>query len=319
MGLIVLAVMTLPLVAANHVQTTSTPAGDPVKVTFDHVTGNEYWVQAKIFSSHEIGYANVRHESGQFQDFGRSGWDPNEYTIGMHVPPGERVQFQALVNGVGFVTSCFFTHPAGVEQCDPGSTDPFRATFRDTSGNEWWEQVFVDANRPIRYVTMEAWGVNGGTDFFLEKRSWGAYAGSYYQPSGSIVRFLVNSGDEFVESPCFKWPERVVTACPDDNPYAPMFDHRGGNEWWVEVDVGPGEADFVWARDDGGPWVQLSKRSWGVWANSFHIEPGHKVQFTAHVNGGRYDSCYFTHPQGMTPENDQSCHGGYVGPTNPYA
>lgn len=81
------------------------------------------------------------------------------------------------------------------------------------------------------------------------------------------------------------------------------FDHRTGNEWWVELVVGGPAAGSVVAaeaRDTGGAWVPLTKRSWGAWAASFHIEPGHEVQFAVRFSDGKIqESCWFTHPQGV--------------------
>ena len=81
-----------------------------------------------------------------------------------------------------------------------------------------------------------------------------------------------------------------------------LFDHRAGNEWWVEVMLGgrdPASVGKVEAMDDGGPWVQLAKRSWGAWAASFHVEPGHKVLFRASWPDGEVrTSCWFEHPSG---------------------
>src|SRR5688572_24987470 len=81
------------------------------------------------------------------------------------------------------------------------------------------------------------------------------------------------------------------------------FDHKAGNEWWVEATLsGPSASSVasVQARDDGGAWVALEKKSWGAYAASFHIEPGHKVQFRAAWSGGAVvASCTFTHPAGL--------------------
>ncbi len=80
------------------------------------------------------------------------------------------------------------------------------------------------------------------------------------------------------------------------------FDHKTGNEWWVEVILrGPSAASVtrVEAQDDGGPWVALTLRSWGAWANSFHIEPGHKVTFRAIWSDATVTSCRFSHPAGV--------------------
>ncbi len=92
------------------------------------------------------------------------------------------------------------------------------------------------------------------------------------------------------------------------------FDHRTGNEWWVEVILsGPsaGSVTRVEAKDDGGPWVALTLRSWGAWANSFHIEPGHKVTFRAVWSDATVTSCAFSHPAGV-----ESC-GGAPPPPGP--
>lgn len=81
-----------------------------------------------------------------------------------------------------------------------------------------------------------------------------------------------------------------------------VFDHKGGNEWWVEVKLtggASGSVQGVDAMDTGGPWVALSLKSWGNWAASFHIEPGHQVKFRAKWAGGDQAlSCAFTHPAG---------------------
>ncbi len=84
--------------------------------------------------------------------------------------------------------------------------------------------------------------------------------------------------------------------------------HKGGNEWWVEAHiVGYSKAQVtkVEARDDDTSWTALTLRSWGNWAGSLHIEPGHTVHFRATVvdgspsSGGLVWSCAFTHPAGQ--------------------
>ncbi len=80
------------------------------------------------------------------------------------------------------------------------------------------------------------------------------------------------------------------------------FDHKTGNEWWVEVVLGGVDAASVTgvdAQDTDGDWIALEKKSWGAWAASFHIEPGHLVQFRAHVDGEAMESCWFSHPEGQ--------------------
>jgi hypothetical protein len=80
------------------------------------------------------------------------------------------------------------------------------------------------------------------------------------------------------------------------------FDHKGGNEWWVEVRLGGASAasvKAVEAMDTGGAWKPLTLRSWGNWAASFQIEPDHLVTFRAtFTDGAQMTSCAFTHPAG---------------------
>lgn len=84
------------------------------------------------------------------------------------------------------------------------------------------------------------------------------------------------------------------------------FTHGGGNEWWVEVKVGPTPSS-VQAMDTGGSWVTLELKSWGEWAGSFHIEPGHLVKFRALHGSTWTESCWYTHPGG-------SCSGSSTPP-----
>lgn len=81
------------------------------------------------------------------------------------------------------------------------------------------------------------------------------------------------------------------------------FDHKAGNEWWVEVVLGgpsAAAAAKVEAMDTGGAWVVLPKKSWGAYGASFHIEPGHLVRFrAAWGDGATAESCWFTHPGGV--------------------
>ncbi|HWH07990.1 MAG TPA: hypothetical protein VNX21_02250, partial [Candidatus Thermoplasmatota archaeon] len=96
-------------------------------------------------------------------------------------------------------------------------------------------------------------------------------------------------------------------------PSRTAFDHRTGNEWWVEVNVGPYQPERVLAMDEGGTWKELTLRSWGAWAGSFHVEPGNDVRFRALVDGGWYESCWFTHPQGVAPDGGQTCGSTWMG------
>ena len=289
---------------ANHPQPTN--AEDGTRVTFDHRDGNEWWVEVIV----EPGVTQVlaRREGGPWHYL--TAYAGPYWAASFHIPPGERVQFQAARWGHDefVVTSCYFTHPAGQEQCDPGSTDPARFTFRNVKGNEWWQEVYVDATRaPVDAVTVGIYGLGGPTFYPIEKKWWGAYAGSHHAPSGTIVQFEAQSGAESARSACYRWPQATVVECPAVTG-RPAFDHKFGKEWWVEVLVGK-EPVRVLAQDTNGPWVELTKRSWGAWAASFHIEPGHEVRFRTLQHGSWYESCWFTHPGGRTPDGGTVCEG----------
>lgn len=80
---------------------------------------------------------------------------------------------------------------------------------------------------------------------------------------------------------------------------AVAFRPVGGNEWWAQVHVSGSGIVGVDARDTGGAWVPLTLRSWGDWAGSFHVEPGHLVQYRARLaSGATPTSCWYTHPGG---------------------
>ena len=83
------------------------------------------------------------------------------------------------------------------------------------------------------------------------------------------------------------------TECPAEfppvvNSWMTRFDHKGGNEWWVEVrftkptDWESDPSFVVWARNErSADWHRLELKPWGVYAGSFHIPPGERVQFAA--------------------------------------
>lgn len=180
----------------------------------------------------------------------------------------------------------------------------FDATFDTSGGNEWWVEVFVDGNEPVVGVDARA---NEGPWHALEKKDWGAWAKSFHVPEGSVVQFRAHSSTgETDHSGCYRWTSGETVSC--DYTFDAWFDTSGGNEWWVEASVrGNRPIVDVEARDDGGPWVELEKRWWGDWAESFHVEDGSLVQFRATANTGETDvSGEFRWPGGeqVTPEPD---------------
>lgn len=109
---------------------------------------------------------------------------------------------------------------------------------------------------------------------------------SYDLSGAKVEEFTMTGGAPSAPAPSAP-PSGDVTFAPG-----------GGNDWWVEVDVQGSGISGVDARDTDGAWVALAKKSWGDWAASFHIEPGHDVQYRATFSDGRVaESCWVDHPR----------------------
>jgi VCBS repeat protein len=81
------------------------------------------------------------------------------------------------------------------------------------------------------------------------------------------------------------------------------FDHKTGNEFWVEVVLGGADAGSVQRveaqQEFDRLWHVLEKKSWGAWGGSFQIPPGEEVRFRANwADGAKAVSCWFAHPSG---------------------
>jgi hypothetical protein len=91
-----------------------------------------------------------------------------------------------------------------------------------------------------------------------------------------------------------------------------VFDHVGGNEWWVEARLAGqdgGQVTGLWvAAYPASEWTQMTWRAdWGKWAASLHVPPGHPVEFRATWDGGAMQtSCWFSHPDGAESCSAQS-------------
>lgn len=98
-------------------------------------------------------------------------------------------------------------------------------------------------------------------------------------------------------------PAPSPTPTPTPATGAATFSGSTGNEWWVQVKVAATNGRAVRgveARDAADPWTPLAWQSWGAWAASFHVEPGHAVQYRATLSDGTVvQSCPFTHPAGV--------------------
>ena len=171
--------------------------------------------------------------------------------------------------------------------------NPLVASFETPGGNEWWVEVYVDANKPV--VRVDAL-VDGAFSHGLSEREWGAWAASFHVPDGSIVEFRAFSEIFDTErSGQYRWPsgepvDEGEEPPPPSGDFDAMFHTSGGNQWWVEVNVDANEPlAAVHARDDGGAWIALEKKDWGAWAKSFHVEDGSLVDFRATSTDGDTD------------------------------
>lgn len=164
---------------------------------------------------------------------------------------------------------------------------PLKASFSPKSGNDWWVETAVSADRPLAKVQAR---VDEGAWRDLTLRSWGTWAASVHAPSGSVVRFAAVSTDgSRVESGDYSWPDARPYAPPAPGPGAwePEFHAHAGNAWWVEARVvSDREVSRVWARVDGGPPQSLTKTDWGTWGRGMGVPEGALVSFEAEAADG---------------------------------
>ena len=196
---------------------------------------------------------------------------------------------------------------AAPPSAEPAPTTPPSLAFDHVKGNEWWVEVKVTGTDAARVAMVEARDHDSAWKV-LTLRSWGPWAGSPHIEPGNTVRFRATLTDgRIVESCEFSHPAGdplCATSSPGPAREAPAvgFDHLKGNEWWVEVKLTGADASTVnkvEARDEDTAWKALALKSWGPWAGSLHIEPGHTVRFRATLADGRtVESCDFAHPAG---------------------
>lgn len=303
-------------VAADHPQSVTNSAGT-FTVQFDHGGDNEWWVEVYLRGLNgdmAVTVSGLVEGGGGFSmtavetewDRTQQGWQkwaPNAQTPS-HVPPGKRVQFEAAVldEGTGrqeMVRSCWFTHPAGVEQCGASPTS-FDATFTGVRGNEWWVQANVATNGPaIARVDVR---LDEGAWMPLKKQSWGptAWAASYHIVDGTRVQLRATATDGRVDpSSCREWipasgQDARIVPCSNVG-FDATFSEVKGNEWWVQVKVvGNLPVTAVEVRTGCEPsktaWRPLTLQSWGSWAASYHLPQGTKVEFRATSDQGFTDA-----------------------------
>lgn len=217
--LLLAASLVAPFALADHPQSMDGSAAGTY-MTFDHRGGNEWWVEVRLAGPAADQNLNVfaRDDGGDWKALTERDW--GNWAGSFRIEPGNRVQFRAIWQGnmadVGQWTSCWFTHPAGVEQCSTAPAPPpsgFDATFTGVKGNAWWVETKVAATGGT--VSGVDARVDGGAWKALDKKSWGAWAKSINAPSGSTVQFRARatSGAEDL-SGCYRWTAATPVTCP---------------------------------------------------------------------------------------------------------
>lgn len=286
--------------SANHVQNDNGSRA----IAFDHVAGNEWWVEVAISGPDAFTAIGVFAHDGagsNLHGLEKKSW--GTWGGSFHIEPGHDVQFRALWANGAEQNSCWFSHPAGVENC--GTTPPpppppgaFDASFTGFTGNQWWEQAKVAASTGYAIGTVDV-RMNNGPWKPLALQSWGGWAASYQAVQGTVVqmRATATNGETDVSS-CRQWipaqgQDATIVACPTTTPPPPpppppgVFDATftgvKGNDWWVQVNVAANQPvrDVVVRVNCASDWQGLTKQSWGGWTSSFNIPPGSRVDFQA--------------------------------------
>jgi hypothetical protein len=284
----VVATLLVPLAPADHMQSENGRI-----VVFDHKGGNEWWVEV-FLSGQDGGVASAvdaMDTDGTWVPLAKKSW--GNWAASFHIEPGHPVRFRASWPGGSQVVSCWFSHPAGVEDCSAGTSPPFTAQFTLVTGNEWWVQTQATPNAGT--VSRVDVRLDGGAWMPLQLQSWGVreWAASHHIVQGTRVQFQATdtAGRTYV-SACYGWipPQgngqtAAVVDCAGP-PFTATFSNVVGNPWWVEVRVAGSRAiQSVDVRVEDGAWRPLTLRSWGSWAASFQIPDGSYLRFRAGSGG----------------------------------
>jgi hypothetical protein len=308
---VLLSLSFLPTGQSNTVMLDS---GHPI--VFTSQGGNEWWVQVALSAQGAgsvIGVDSMDTGGPWVTMTAHPDWGFGVYAASYHIEPGHQVRFLAHWSGGGQQTSCWFTHPQGVEQCPTTtstttsttsssstttSSSGFDATFTGVRGNEWWVQSNVAAvggtlgNVDVR-LNSDAWQP-------LTHQSWGGWAASYHIVQGTIVQLRATSTTGALDfSDCYQWipasgADATQVSCrippppPPPPPTAVFYDNLQGNEWWIQAQAhSKSPVSGVDTRVNGGTWIAMTLHDYG-WAVSTHAPAGSHVQFRARFPDGTY-------------------------------
>lgn len=193
----------------------------------------------------------------------------------------------------------------------------FNPEFTSVAGNNWWQEVIVNADRPLAGVDVR---VNCGATWssMTFHPEWGnKWTASKNAPTGSKVDFRARATDgSMAISGGYTWPSASpTTPCsppppppppvppppppvspppppppPPNGTYAPDFTSVSGNAWWQEVIV---ISDRPLAGVDvrvncGVTWTAMTFHpEWGgKWTAGKNAPSGSKVDFRARATDG---------------------------------
>lgn len=300
------ALMTASLPAAAH----HPQLGGGDSVAFDHVGGNEWWVEVRLVGSED--HKDVKSVSAR--DDNQATWVPLElkdwdvWAGSFHIEDDNRLRFRAVFDTGTKLFSCQFTHPDGLEECNEaadyehvggGHTDPWRGTYREyllfdhLGGDATNVKVKILGGHPDAYDGPSPTGIyaqaaNHNEPTELERTGWRTWEGTFDTPMAGDIQFHGVQGSSgpplFAYSCAFTHPQGLERCDAGEEPYVEAeFTGVSGNEWWVQVDVDASKPlRGVDARvDDDGAWMPLERKDWGAWAASFHVPDGANVEFRA--------------------------------------
>lgn len=162
-------------------------------VSFDVGDGvNEWWIEVFVDAGDTVEAVDVRVDASAWEPLDATDW--GSWAKSEHVPRGSAVTFRATTSTGTTVTS----------QTYPWLSEGFPATFDVSDGvNEWWVEVFVDAEQDLSAVDVR---VDGDDWRPLERTDWGSWADSFHVPSGSTVTFRATStSGATATSPPYTW------------------------------------------------------------------------------------------------------------------
>jgi len=120
----ILLVSVFPIASANHAQ----PTANGGTLTFtERAGGNEWWVEVLVTTTNGVTVSKVdaTDTGGPWTAMApHPDWAPGDWAASFHIEPGHQVTFRATTGTGEVLTSCPFTHPAGVEQCSGTQPPP---------------------------------------------------------------------------------------------------------------------------------------------------------------------------------------------------